>query len=204
MKTYPIVEIFYSLQGEGIFTGTPAVFIRFAGCNLGCSFCDTNVKKTVDLSKEEILTKIRDLTKLCKLIILTGGEPNIHDLVELCDYLHKFNYHLHLETNGEPTEYLKSNLPELDFITLSPKTLQVSPIALDYCDEVKLLVGPKGWENFIQTIDNILLPSIKRWVMPVADGLKIIPSNTALAVKFCKHHPNFSLCLQTHKLISIP
>lgn len=210
-KTYPLIEIFYSLKGEGLYTGTPMLFLRFAGCNLRCEFCDTPSRKTIELCKEDIVVELKNLSEACATVVLTGGEPNIHDLHDLAIYLQDNGYRLHMESNGEPSKYLESNMRQMDFIAISPKTLQVSPTALSLCDEIKYLVGSDNWEDFLWTIDNQLINDPKRWVMPLAEPYNegigrnaLIPKNIQLAIDFCKAYPDFSLCSQLHKYLMIP
>lgn len=210
-RTYPLIEVFYSLKGEGLWTGTPMLFIRLAGCNLRCPFCDTPSQKTIDLCKEDIVVELKNLSETCTKVVLTGGEPNIHDLKKLIDLLHENDYTVHIETNGEPTQWLDSNLRQCDFIALSPKTPSVSSIALDLCDEIKFLVGSDGWEDFLWDINDRLINNPKLWVMAIAepynDGFGrnvLIPKNIQTAIEFCKSWPMFSLCCQMHKYLSIP
>ena len=93
-----INEIFYSLQGEGFHTGTPAVFIRFSGCNLKCSFCDTQHEEGVLMSDEEILDAVGEYP--ATTVILTGGEPSLWIDREFVDRLHRIGKYVCIETNG--------------------------------------------------------------------------------------------------------
>ncbi|MDE5658069.1 MAG: 7-carboxy-7-deazaguanine synthase QueE, partial [Muribaculaceae bacterium] len=93
-----INEIFYSLQGEGHWTGTPAVFIRFSGCNLHCDFCDTEHNSGQELSVDEIISEASKYPTLH--IIFTGGEPTLQLTRSLVDRLHQLGKYLHIETNG--------------------------------------------------------------------------------------------------------
>ena len=98
-----VVECFYSLQGEGRFIGLPSVFIRFAGCNLNCTWCDTKYaaleKNAEEMSVDNILEMIKSYP--CRNIVLTGGEPTIqNELTALCKELKLLNYHITKETNG--------------------------------------------------------------------------------------------------------
>ena len=109
-----INEIFYSLQGEGFHTGTPAVFIRFSGCNLKCPFCDTHHEEGTLMSDEEILAEVRKYP--ARTVILTGGEPSLWIDEELINLLHQAGKFICIETNGTHP------LPDgIDWITCSPK-----------------------------------------------------------------------------------
>ena len=97
-KSYPIVEIFNSVQGEGYHTGTPSIFIRFGGCNLQCSWCDTDFSKWDKMTISEIMAVLGQWKT--KRVIFTGGEPAIQKLRPLSDELHSKGYNIAIETNG--------------------------------------------------------------------------------------------------------
>ena len=109
-----INEIFYSLQGEGYHTGTPAVFIRFSGCNLKCSFCDTQHEAGTLMTDDEIIAEVSKYPAVT--VILTGGEPSLWIDDALIDRLHEAGKYVCIETNGTRP------LPEsVDWVTCSPK-----------------------------------------------------------------------------------
>lgn len=115
MTEFRIVEIFESLQGEGYNTGMPAIFIRFAGCNLNCVWCDTNFRQYTRFTLEQLLTKVKQYTS--KNIIITGGEPTmVKALPELLLPLKQAGYYITIESNG-----LGKVDPLIDYIALSPK-----------------------------------------------------------------------------------
>lgn len=206
MKSYPINQIFYSLQGEGQWTGTPMLFIRLSGCNLHCPFCDTPDQITDSLTQWQILDKLVNLNENTKRVLITGGEPTIHDLFGLVETLRDSGYTIHLETNGSQTEFAwQSKL--FDWVSLSPKTAQLSEVALYLADEVKFLVGIDNWREKIQTFMNryrfFLEPEPLLYLMPLADGQLINNSNVQDAIDYCLTHPEFSLTLQTHKIIGV-
>ena len=93
-------EIFYSIQGEGKFTGTPMIFIRLSGCNLKCKFCDTKHQRFKRMTEERILYKVRDLNHNCRIVCITGGEPFKQDIFFLTEMLKDAGYYIHIETNG--------------------------------------------------------------------------------------------------------
>ena len=107
-------EIFYSLQGEGYFTGTPAVFLRFSGCNLACPFCDTEHNDGEEMTYEDIISKVTAFAS--RHIVITGGEPSLQLDELLVDMLHETGFFIQVETNG--TNLLPENV---DWITCSPK-----------------------------------------------------------------------------------
>ncbi|MCM1142149.1 MAG: 7-carboxy-7-deazaguanine synthase QueE, partial [Muribaculum sp.] len=109
-----INEIFYSLQGEGHFAGTPAVFVRFAGCNLQCPFCDTDFHSFTTMSIDEVMNEIKKYP--ARRVVLTGGEPTLQLTAEFIDRLHREEFRIHIETNG--TKCLPA---PVDWLTCSPK-----------------------------------------------------------------------------------
>ena len=134
---FRINEIFHSLQGEGFHTGTPAVFVRFSGCNLRCAFCDTQHQEGKMMSLEEIAEEVNKYPN-APLLVLTGGEPSLcidEDFVQAIKNTGKF---VAIETNG--TRPIPNNI---DWVTLSPKTGfdggDVEPCILKKCDELKVV-----------------------------------------------------------------
>ncbi len=176
-----INEIFYSLQGEGFHTGTPAVFVRFSGCNLKCSFCDTRHEEGILMSDEEILQTISVFPS--NVIILTGGEPSLWIDQTFIDLLHRAGKYICIETNGT------NPLPEgIDWVTCSPKG---APLRLSHMDEVKVVYTGQDlteYENLKATW-HFLQPCSCRNIKEV--------------VEYILDHPRWRLSLQTHKLINI-
>ena len=114
MIKYPIVEIFYSIQGEGFHMGKPHVFVRFGNCNLRCEWCDTNFLDYTELYLDEIIKKI--LSFGCNRVVFTGGEPCLQDLSTIGNELKKYDINLSVETNGTIP------VPDIiDWICVSPK-----------------------------------------------------------------------------------
>ena len=122
--------IFYSLQGEGYHTGTPAVFVRFSGCNLKCSFCDTQHEEGTLMTADEIIAEVSKYP--AATVILTGGEPSLWIDDALGDRLHEAGKYVCIETNG--TRPLPASI---DWVTCSPK--QGARLAITRMDEVKVV-----------------------------------------------------------------
>ena len=177
-----INEIFYSLQGEGFHTGTPAVFIRFSGCNLKCPFCDTHHEEGTLMSDEEILAEVRKYP--ARTVILTGGEPSLWIDEELINLLHQAGKFICIETNGTRP------LPDgVDWITCSPK--QGGELKLTRMDEVKVVYEGQDLTAYE------LLPATHIFLQPCSC------KNTAETVAYVLANPKWRLSLQTHKLIDI-
>ena len=135
---YKINEIFYSLQGEGFHAGTPAVFVRFSGCNLRCAFCDTQHQQGTIMSLQEIVDEVNKYP-LAPLVVLTGGEPSLFiDEAFMMELKLKTGKRIAIETNG--TRPLPTNL---DWVTLSPKSAfeggNLESCVLKSCDELKVV-----------------------------------------------------------------
>ncbi len=187
-----LAEIFYSVQGEGMWTGTPAVFVRLAGCNLSCSFCDTDYALKFFAPVSDVVRRVREEGGACPLVILTGGEPLAQrETLALIDALRADGRRVHIESNGTlPTE-----LPDDVWLTVSPKE-RLSPEMAGRANEAKLIVDgrvPEEWIGaFGETTPMFLQP----------EGNK--PSNVALAVDAAKRDPGrLRLSLQTHKFIGV-
>lgn len=178
-----INEIFYSLQGEGYYTGTPAVFVRFSGCNLKCDFCDTRHEHGNLMSDKMIVAEVSKYP--CRMVVLTGGEPGLWIDKGLVDALHHAGKYISVETNG--TCVLPS---EVDWVTCSPKL--GADLRLTRIDEVKVVYLGQDVSAYLD------LPAKHFFLQPCSC------KNTAEIVGYIKVHPQWRLSLQTHKLIDIP
>lgn len=195
-------EIFYSLQGEGRFTGTAAVFIRLSGCNLACPFCDTDHRAAREMDAEEILEAISRYP--ARHAVITGGEPGLQLTEEFVDMLHDKGYFVQVETNG--TVAVPQNI---DWITCSPKTEET---ACGRIDELKLLfMGDGNDASKISRFDAVearhrsLQPCDHSMETPDAAEAGRQNSRTlADCISYIKSHPAWHLSLQTHKLLNIP
>lgn len=200
---YRVNDIFYSLQGEGHNTGRAAVFIRFAGCNLRCSFCDTEFDTYREMTAEEIVAAIG--TYPARFVVLTGGEPTLQVDEAFVDLLHQHGFEVAMESNG--TRQAPQNL---DWLTVSPKSLLPSDWRGKYQgrmpDEIKVI-----FEDEISLSDmlkNIPFQSeggeerLCYYLQPCDTGNA---ERNAIIINRCidyiKEHPQWRLSLQTHKLI---
>ena len=195
---YRVNEIFYSLQGEGFWTGTPMVFVRLSGCNLQCPFCDTDHAGFTEMRAEEIVAEARRLGPDCRRVCVTGGEPALQLDAALVDALHGAGCRIHVETNGTKL------LPEgVDWVTLSPKTdvpglKGDGTVVLEKADEVKVVYAgsvDEKWAAF---------PADWHFLQPCDTG--DAQKNRALTAETIDHiqrNPVWRLSLQTHKLLNI-
>ena len=131
-----LTEIFHSLQGEGFHAGKPAVFVRGAGCNLACDFCDTDFSLREKLSPEEAVERVEAAGNGTRFVVFTGGEPTIQPqgFRKLAELLHARNYFVTLETNGMSEDTLG-----VDWVTVSPKLNHGGDWKLRRGDELKLI-----------------------------------------------------------------
>lgn len=201
MKCYRINDIFYSLQGEGRNTGRAAVFIRFAGCNLRCAFCDTEFDSYREMSGEDIVKAISGYES--RFVVLTGGEPTLQVDEAFVNQLHHYGYEVAMESNG--TRPAPTNL---DWLTVSPKGENVSrplPKEGKRADEIKIVfVSVEDFERLYAPLlldgqDDALLYLQPCDTGDAARNRQIV----AACVGYIKHHPRWRLSLQTHKLIGI-
>ncbi len=179
---YGVNEIFYSLQGEGYWTGTPAVFLRFSGCNLACSFCDTDFRASTPMSAGEIVAAVSAYP--ARHLVLTGGEPLLQADEPLLSALKDAGFFLQVETNGTiPAPVL------IDWVTCSPKLLQSR---VGRVNEVKIVYQGQDVEAIAAGFDTTLL-----YLQPCSGA------NIPETIDYILAHPRWRLSLQTHKLINI-
>lgn len=188
-----LAEIFYSIQGEGAFTGTPAVFVRLAGCNLSCDFCDTDYSLKFFATVEQVVERVRELGGECPMVILTGGEPLAQSETRaLIDALRRDGRRVHIESNGT----IYTELPEDVWLCVSPKE-RPDPRMLARANELKLIVDGRVPEEWLANAGE------RQTLLLQPEGNK--PKNVALALEYIKAHPRrLRLSLQTHKLIGVP
>lgn len=187
-------EIFYSLQGEGVNSGVPMIFIRLSGCNLKCSFCDTEHWDFVEMSFDEILAALKSYP--CQRVVITGGEPTLSFDEQFVDFLHRNGYWIAVETNG--TRPVPAGI---DWITVSPKAAFVgnagTPV-VKKCNELKLLFdGEHQVETFGIDADYFCLQPCD-----VGDAERN-RSITRGCIEYIQAHPEWRLSLQTHKMVGI-
>jgi 7-carboxy-7-deazaguanine synthase len=188
-----ISELFYSIQGEGTWTGTPAVFVRLAGCNLACNFCDTDYSIKEICSVGQIVRRVGELGGDCPMVVLTGGEPLAQaETAALIDALRADGRRVHVESNGT----IYTALPDDVWLCVSPKK-RVDTRMAQRANEAKLIVDRRVPE------EHLGLFADKPVILLQPEGNK--PENVALALAYVKAHPQrFRLSLQTHKFIGVP
>ena len=191
MHIYRVNEIFYSSQGEGAFAGTPAVFVRFSGCNLACPWCDTDHTHAVEMTRDELEKAVRGLLSGHEgaIIVLTGGEPALQ-LRDDEPLFRGFGCRICIETNG--------TLPVpgwVDWVTVSPKD-ELSPI-IPRPNELKFVFEPEHIPYYLSMQD----ADCEKRIQPLArkDGT----TNLAEALEFVLAHPRFKLSVQLHKIIGV-
>lgn len=194
---YKVNEIFYSVQAEGANAGRPAVFVRFAGCNLKCPFCDTNHEPFTEMTQAEIESEVNRLNPTPKterqaIVVMTGGEPTL----QLRDNERMFKgRYVAMETNGIlPSPYW------VRWKTLSPKT-KLPLDRLADADELKFLYGWFDDEYLVEIGRQAEFFGIPCYIQPTAD--KDGKFDALPAIEFAKAHPWWRLSLQFHKLIDI-
>jgi organic radical activating enzyme len=193
------MEHFYTLQGEGFHQGKAAYFIRLGGCDVGCVWCD--VKDSWDSGKHP-LRRIEDLISEVKhhpgkIVVITGGEPLMHDLTELTEQLHQSGFKTHMETSGSSP--LSGSW---DWITLSPKKFKEPlPEVVAYASELKIVVYNKSDFAWAEKWAVQVTPQCKLYLQPEWSKASTV---TPLIIDYIKAHPQWQLSLQIHKYINVP
>jgi 7-carboxy-7-deazaguanine synthase len=195
----PVMEHFYTLQGEGFYQGQAAYFVRLGGCDVGCVWCDVKESWNRDnhplIPIEDLVQNIADTP--ASIAVITGGEPLLHDLTELTSQLKKQGIRTHIETSGSSP--LSGNW---DWITLSPKKFKVPlPEVLSYANELKIIVYNKSDFAWAEEYAAKVSSSCKLYLQPEWSKASIM---TPLIIDYIKNHPQWQLSLQIHKFINVP
>jgi organic radical activating enzyme len=195
----PVMEHFYTLQGEGVHQGKAAYFIRLAGCDVGCVWCD--VKDSWDSTRHPLL-EIEFLVEQVKqagspIAVITGGEPLLHDLQELTRHLQDVGFKTHMETSGSSP--LSGSW---DWITLSPKKFKPPiPEVVIKANELKVVVFNKSDFEWAEKWAAQVSPGCKLYLQPEWDKAALV---TPMIIDYIKAHPQWQLSLQIHKYINVP
>jgi organic radical activating enzyme len=195
----PIMEMFYTIQGEGFHTGRAAYFIRTGGCDIGCVWCD--VKESWDanahppFSVEEIVNEV--IKSKTDFVVITGGEPTMYDLTALTAALKKIGIEIALETSGAyPIQ------GHFDWICLSPKKFKM-PLEKNYklANELKMIIFNKSDFDWADELKNKVINTCKLYVQTEWDkSEKMLP----LIINYVKDNWEWKISLQTHKFLNIP
>ncbi|MEI6949593.1 7-carboxy-7-deazaguanine synthase QueE [Paraflavisolibacter sp. H34] len=195
----PVMEHFYTLQGEGVHQGKAAYFVRLGGCDVGCVWCD--VKESWEAGKHPLYA-VEDIVATIKatparIVVITGGEPLLHDLTELTAQLKAEGFQTHIETSGSSP--LSGTW---DWITLSPKKFKAPlPEVLARASELKVVVFNKSDFAWAEQHAALVPPSCRLFLQPEWSKATAI---TPLIVDYIKAHPSWQLSLQIHKYINVP
>ena len=195
----PVMEAFYTLQGEGYYQGRAAYFIRLGGCDVGCVWCD--VKDSWDADKHPKITIEKIVEEALKypgrLAVITGGEPLLHKLDELTKALQQVGFETNIETSG--SSKLSGNW---NWICLSPKKFKAPlPTIVPLANELKVVVFNKHDFEWAESYANAVNENCKLYLQPEWDKAAEI---TPIIVAYIKANPKWSLCLQIHKYINVP
>jgi 7-carboxy-7-deazaguanine synthase len=195
----PVMESFYTLQGEGFHQGKAAYFIRLAGCDVGCVWCDVKESWDRELYPEQSIDEIVGNAKKYpgRLVVITGGEPTMHDLEKLTCDLHEAGFSTNIETSGS-----HPLTGHWDWICLSPKKFK--PPLDEICQlahELKIIVFNKSDFAWGGKYAALVSPKCKLYLQPEWTKANII---TPSIVEYIKQHPRWELSLQIHKYINVP
>ena len=194
----PVMEHFYTIQGEGFYQGAAAYFIRLGGCDVGCSWCDVKESWDADshpkLNIDFLVSEVKKTA--AKLVVITGGEPLLHQLDELTNALHVAGLQTNIETSGSSP--LSGNW---DWICLSPKKFK-API-LECCEaanELKIIVFNNDDFKWAEKFAALVSPNCKLYLQPEWSKHDVM---TPLIIDYVKQHPKWEISLQLHKYLGV-
>lgn len=199
MNALPLMESFYTLQGEGVYSGIPSYFIRLAGCNVGCVWCD--VKESWD-AKNHPVVAVKDIVadaqkSGARIAVITGGEPAMYDLTELTSALKQAGLRTHIETSAA-----YPIIGDFDWICISPKKFKF-PLntELSKAHELKVIVFNKSDFEWAASFEKEVNENCQLLLQPEWDKRNKLMTEI---VNYLLQNPKWRLSLQTHKFIGIP
>jgi 7-carboxy-7-deazaguanine synthase len=195
----PVMEAFYTIQGEGVHSGVPAYFIRLGGCDVGCVWCD--VKESWDTAKWPVIPVEEIVDRACefsgRMVVITGGEPLMYNLGPLTSLLKKKGFATHIETSGaHPFS------GSFDWVCFSPKKFKVPhPSIYEKANELKVVIFHKSDFEFAEKHASLVQGNCIKSLQPEWSKANIY---TESIVDYVKSHPDWKISLQTHKFMDIP
>ncbi len=196
--TYPVMEHFYTLQGEGKNTGEATYFIRLGGCDVGCVWCDVKESWEADKHPKYTIEEILAWIPLhCPAVVITGGEPAMHNLEALTKAIKENKKKIYLETSGS-----HPITGQIDWVCLSPKKFKAAlPESLPLAHELKIVIYHTSDLEWGEKYANLVNSSCCLYLQPEwSKKEKLLP----IIVEYIKQNPKWKLSLQTHKYIEIP
>jgi 7-carboxy-7-deazaguanine synthase len=199
ISALPVMESFYTIQGEGFHQGKAAYFIRLAGCDVGCVWCD--VKESWDASRHPVISIDQLVNEAEKypgrLAVVTGGEPLLHNCSALTDRLHSAGFATNIETSGS-----SPISGTWDWICVSPKKFKPPLIdVVQRANELKVVVFNKTDFAWAEKYAAMVSPSCKLYLQPEWDRAATV---TPLIIDYIMENPKWELSLQIHKYIHVP
>ncbi|CCH00994.1 organic radical activating enzyme [Fibrella aestuarina BUZ 2] len=198
--TLPVMEAFYTLQGEGTFAGRAAYFIRLGGCDVGCHWCDVKESWDVNAHPHQTIDQIvaGALAFPGRLAVITGGEPLMHDLTALTGALQAAGFQTNIETSG----VCQAVTGSWDWICFSPKKFkQPNPAIFTRADELKVIIYNASDFAFAESFVPNLRPNCRLLLQPEwGRSDEMLPR----IVDYVKANPQWQISLQTHKFMAIP
>ena len=198
MREFPVMEYFYSIQGEGVYAGQPAFFIRLGGCDVGCVWCDVkdswdadkHPKKSIDFLLAEAMKQPS------RILILTGGEPAMYDLTEVTQAFKNEGFRIHIETSGA-----YELIGNFDWVTFSPKKFKAPIVsAASQADELKVVVFNKSDIAWAEEHQKMVPDNCKLYLQPEWDKREITEK---IIFDYVLKNPNWFVSLQTHKYLGV-
>ena len=194
----PLMEAFYTIQGEGYYSGKAAYFLRIGGCDVGCHWCDVKESWNADLHPPTLAdTIVANVTKNANTVVITGGEPLMWSMDYITNLLQENNIKTHIETSGA---YSFSG--KWDWFCLSPKKTKL-PLAECYpeADELKMIIHNTSDFDFAEQEAGKISGKCKLYLQPEWSKKEKM---TPLIVDYVMKNPKWKISLQTHKFLNIP
>jgi organic radical activating enzyme len=195
----PLMEAFYTIQGEGFHSGKSAYFLRIGGCDVGCHWCDVkeswNAKLHPPTHINDILEKVKDCPS--KTVVITGGEPLMWNMEPICNLLHENGFEIHIETSG--SHPFTGNF---DWICLSPKkNIPPKNEIIGIANELKVIIYNNDDFNWANKFADITSNQCKLFLQPEwSKSEQMLP----VIVDYVMDNPKWNISLQTHKFMNIP
>lgn len=192
------MEMFHSIQGEGHFSGTSVAFVRLAGCDVGCSWCD--VKESWDANEHKVLS-VNEIAEFCdenpsNIVVVTGGEPAMYDLSDLCQALHSIGKRIHIETSGA-----YPLIGQFDWVTFSPKKFKEAlPEVAEIADELKVVVLNKTDLSFAESYAKQVKEQCLLYLQPEWEKRE---KAEEIILKYGLQNPQWKISVQSHKYLGV-